>query len=436
MTRRVFGPALLAGLLLPTLSVAEDWPQWRGPNRDDISAETGLPKTWPSAGPRLAWTFEQAGNGYSGPAVVGDRLYSIGGRGDDATGYDEFVFAVDATNGKQVWSVDIAHYDKSVMVGGWGVGPRSTPTVAGGAVYALGGNSDLVCLDVVTGQKRWAKNLKKDLGGQLMRPGWGFSESPLVDGDKVICTPGGTQGTLAALDAKTGNVVWRSTEVTDPASYASVVVGNAGGVRQYVQLTGDGVVGVAPADGKKLWYYSKKGEYKTAVIPTAIVSGDYVFATAAYKVGCDLIKLTSDGAGGFKAEKVYSNKDMENHHGGVVKVGDYLYGYSQKGRGAWVCMEFLTGKIRWESTKLDKGSLTFADGQLYCYGEKNGTLVRAEANPAGWQETGRFTIPEHTKLNRRSGLIWTHPVIANGKLYLRDLDLLFCFDLTESRAAR
>jgi outer membrane protein assembly factor BamB len=439
MTRRLFGPALLLGLLVPTLTVADDWPQWQGPNRDNVSHETGLLKTFPPDGPKLLWTVETAGYGYSGPAVVGDRLYGMGARDGPGESFTNFAFALDTANGKTVWSHDLSTYTEGTnrqrpFLTNWGGGPRGTPTVDGELMYALDPLGNLVCLETASGKERWRKSLVTDLGGKS--PSWGYAESPLVDGDRVVVTPGGGQGTMAALNKKTGEVVWRSKGLTDPAAYSSVVVGNAGGVRQYVELTADGIAGVGAADGKLLWHHSKKGIYRTAVIPTAIVSGDYVYATAGYKAGCDLIKLTSDGAGGFRAETMYSNKEMENHHGGVVKVGESVYGFTGKGRGAWICQDFQSGKVVWESDKLGKGALTCADGQLYCYAEKDGTLVRVEATPAGWRETGRFKIPQETKLDRRQGKIWTHPVIANGKLYLRDLDLLFCYDLKESRAAR
>jgi outer membrane protein assembly factor BamB len=441
MTRRSLGPAALLGLLLPALAAADDWPQWRGPARDDVSKETGLLKQWPAGGPKLLWTAESCGFGYSGPAVVGDRLYCLGARPGEGEQFTVYAFALDVTTGKPVWTHDLGTYREgngASYLTGWGGGPRGTPTVDGVSLYALDPIGNLACLETATGKEHWRKNLVTDLRGDI--PQWGYSESPLVDGEKLIITPGGGQGTMAALNKATGEVVWRSKTLTDPAAYSSAVVGNAGGVRQYVQLTDRGIAGIAAGDGKQLWYYSKQGVFATAVIPTPIVSGEHVYATAGYSAGCDLLKLTPDGAGGFRPEAVYSNKVMVNQHGGVLLYKDHVYGFSD--RKGWVCQNLLTGKAVWEEKTdraergLGKGSLTCADGQLYCYGEAKGTLVRVEASPAGWKETGRFTIPRETKLPRRDGLIWTHPVVANGKLYLRDQDLLFCFDLKDASARR
>jgi outer membrane protein assembly factor BamB len=420
------GPALLAAVAVPTPAAparaAFDWPQWRGPNRDNISRETGLLKTWPTGGPKLLWTSDVAGIGYSGPAVVGDRLYTMGG--DEK---NDFVIALDVRDGKKVWSTQIGPYVRN----GYGSGPRGTPTVDGESLYALGAAGQLACLKTIDGEKVWSVNLtgRDGLGGN--RPGWNYSESPLVDGDQVVCTPGGSQGTLAALDKKTGKVLWRSKELTDPAGYSSIVPTTVGGVRQYVQLTMKGVAGVAAKDGRLLWYYRHPG-YKIAVIPTAIVHDNHVYAAAGYGAGDVLLKLTPDGDG-TKAEQVYDDdamRLMDNKHEGVVLVGGYVYGWSD--RGGWTCQEFKTGKKVWQSKKLGRGSLVCADGQLYCYSENDGTAVLVNASPEGWQERGRFTLPRHTQRRREYGNnIWTHPVIANGRLYLRDQELIFCYDVKD-----
>jgi len=403
-----------AGLALLPLHAA-DWPQWQGPDRTNVSTETGLLKQWPATGPKLLWTFTQAGTGYSEPAIVGDRLYTMGA--DQTT---EYLFAIDLKTRKRLWSAEIGPR----FTNGWGDGPRGTPTVDGDLIFALGGQGNLVCVKAGGGQKYWTKNMQRDLGGKMMS-GWGYTESPLVDGDAVVCTPGGKQGTLAALDKNTGEVRWRSTEFTDDAGYSSLVVSEAGGIRQYVQRTGASVSGVAAKDGRLLWRFPHAA--RTAAIPTPIVSENYVFSTSGYGAGCVLIKLMPIN-NGIKAEKVYANSDMTNHHGGVVKVGDYVYGYSD--RGGWTCMEFMTGKVVWKETrKLGKGSITAADGRLYCYSENDGTVALIEASPEGWKESGRFKIPKQTKLPRKSGHIWTHPVVANGRLYLRDQDLIFCYQV-------
>jgi outer membrane protein assembly factor BamB len=417
-------------MLAATAGHANDWPQWRGPDRNDVSKEKGLLKSWPKEGPKLLWTFTEAGTGYSGPAVVGDRMFLMGA---NASEQKETLVALDTKTGGKVWSTDVAE----LFSNGWGDGPRSTPTVDGDLVFVLTGNSELVCLDSATGNKRWNVNLVKDLNGKLMS-GWGYSESPLVDGDLVVCTPGGSKGTMAALDKKTGSVRWRSKDIQDNAAYCSAVPATINGVRQYVQMTDKDVIGVAAADGRVLWRYKRPSG--VATIPSPLVKDNLVYVTSAYRAGCNLLKITGD-ANDFKVEEVYADKGpnaMFNHHGGVVLVGDYLYGYSGGNEGkpnAWQCLELMTGKPAWEEfKKFEKGSLTCADGRLYLYGENTGAVGLIEASPKGWKEDGRFTIPQQTKVPRKNGHIWTHPVVANGKLFLRDQDLIFCYDVRDAGA--
>lgn len=416
-----------AALLMTNLqSSGEDWPQWRGPNRDDISAEKGLLKTWPTGGPKLAWKADLGGVGYGTPAVVGNRVYILGAK-DDVDGNGEFALALDASTGKQVWKTDFPPTPGKYSTN-WGSGPRSTPTVDGNVVYVLGARGDLLALDAAKGTKIWGVNLVKDFGGGV--PNWGYSESVLIDGDKLLCTPGGKNGSVLALDKKTGKKIWQSAGLTDGAGYASLIPADIAGVRQYITQTMQAAVGVRASDGKPLWRIADLAR-RTAVIPTPIVHKDHAFFTSGYGAGCELIKLESDGQGGTKATVVYTkNPTIANHHGGVVRVGDHLYGHSD--RIGWFCFDFMKGgeESEWEEKKaLDKGSVTFADGQLYCYGQGKGTVVLADASPGGWKENGRFDIPEKSKHPRRSGQIWAHPVVANGKLYVRDHELLFCYDI-------
>ncbi len=417
----VFATPAPAAAPVPVTPGKFDWPQWRGPDRNDVSRETGLLKEWPKEGPKLLWTFRDAGIGFSDPCIVGDRLYCMGG-----VDGKEFVYAIDLKTQKKVWSTEIA----KVTNKDHGDGPRGTLTVDSGMVFGLNDDGILVCVKADTGDKVWTKELKgKDIGGEMMS-GWGYSESPLVDGDKVVATPGGKNGTVAAFDKKTGNLLWRSKDFTDPAAYSSLVPCEIGGVRQYVQMTGASVVGVAAADGKVLWRHDRKGP--TAAIPTPLVSGDFVYTTSGYGAGCNCFKVTGD-ASGFTVKEIYANKEMVDHHGGVLLVGDNIYGHSDN--GGWTCMELKTGEVvktatgRWgENSKLGKGSVTCADGHLICYSESKGECVLVEASPKGWNETGRFTLPEKSQLPRK-GMFWTHPVVSNGKLYLRDQDLIFCFDI-------
>ncbi len=395
--------------IFPIVARASDWPQFRGPNRDDVSTETGLLQQWPAGGPKRVWLFENAGMGYSGFSVAGGKLFTIGTRDGK-----EILLALDAGSGKELWVANLG----DILSNGWGDGPRGTPSVDGDRVYALSGKGNLVCANVADGKTLWTKSMQ-ELGGKT--PGWGYTESPLVDGKLVLATPGGDKGTMAALDKMTGAVVWQSADVTEGAQYSSIVPAVINGKKQYVQLVMQTLFGVDAADGKVIWRMPWVG--RTAVIPTPIVKGDEVLITSGYGAGCKKVKVK-----GNQAEDVFMNKDLENHHGGVVLVGDYLYGHSNK--DGWTCMAFADGSVKWHEKKaLGKGAVSFADGRLYCLEEKTGNVALVEASPEGWHEKGRFTLEPLATTRNPKGAIWTHPVIANGKLYLRDQNLIFCYDV-------
>jgi len=397
-------PALLAG--------EGDWPQWRGANRDDISKETGLLKEWPAGGPHLAWQAHGLGKGYSTVSLMGDRVFTLG---DNDT--DSQVIALSRKDGKLLWNSKLG---KTGAVG-WGdfEGTRSTPATDGQLVFAVGQWGELICVQAADGKEVWRKDLMKDFGAP--RPEWGFAESPLLDGDKVAITPGGSQGAIVALNKKTGALLWRTTNFRDAAHYSSIITAQIGGVPQYVQLTDQHVVGVAPADGRVLWTVLRRGS--TAVIPTPVSSDNLVYVTSGYGIGCNLFRISGQ-SGTFSAQQVYANKVMVNHHGGVVRVGDYIYGHSD-GKG-WTCQEFKTGKEIWqEKAQLGKGSIAYADGHLYLRQEDGkGTVALIEASPTGYKEHGRFDPPGRSDKNS-----WSHPVVAGGKLYLRDQETLLCYDL-------
>jgi outer membrane protein assembly factor BamB len=413
--------AATIAFIFSCVAIAADWPQWRGPNRDDVSKETGLLKAWPKDGPKLLWTFRDAGLGFATPAIVGDRLYTQGGSGDK-----EFVLAIDVKTQEKKWSAEVGEFYKN----SYGDGPRGTPTVDGGRIYTIGGQGNLLCTKADTGEKLWSKSLQKDFGGGI--PVWGYAESPLVDGEQVVVTPGGPKGALVALNKKTGELIWQSKEFTDNAMYSSVMISEAGGVHQYVQMTPEHVVGIDAKDGHVLWSFARKGP--VAAIPTPIVSENYVFVTSGYSAGCNLLKLSKVNDK-FQVDEIYHKDDawkrLNNHHGGVVLVDGYLYGYNdgqhRAGPAAWTCQELKTGNIVWTDDKLSKGSVTYADGHLYCLSEDEGTCVLVEASPKGWKETGRFTIDKST--TKHNGKVWAHPIVCNGKLYLRDQDLIYCYDV-------
>lgn len=392
-----------------------DWPQFRGPDRDDISKETGLLKQWPETGPKLLWTFKEAGLGYSGFSTSAGTLYTMGANDDG----EEFLLAVDATTGTEKWRTMVgARYANK-----WGDGPRSTPTVDGDRVYALGAKGDLMCASTKDGKEIWKTSLVSDHGGKIQN--WGYCESVLVKGDRVVCTPGGAKGTMLALDKMTGKTLWQTTEWTDDCQYASIVPISHNGTGQLIQLTQKSLAGVDFKDGKVLWQTPFPGA--VAVIPTPIFKDGSVYVAAGYKVGCMMVNI---GAGN-QVTPVYQNTNMVNHHGGVVLVGDHLYGHSDG--GGWTCQDWKTGEVVWAEKKLGKGAIHCADGMLYLLEESNGvkpaTVVLIEASPSGWNEKGRFILETQTAQRAKDGRVWVHPVVSHGKLYLRDQELIFCFDV-------
>lgn len=414
---------ILPLLVLTALTaIADDWPQWRGPNRDGISKETGLLKQWPAGGPPLVWKATGLGDGYTAPSVVGGHVYGMGvtNAQEGLESQGESVWALEVATGKRLWCTRIGGV---IRLGGaqGGFGPRATPTVSGAHLYVEGAGGAVACLDRTTGRLIWQKSLVSDFGGGV--PQWGFSESPLVDGERVLVTPGGQGGTVLALNKQTGATLWQSKDLKDRAEYSCIVAVELGGVKQYVQLTGKTIAGFAPGSGQVLWSAPRPG--RTATIPTPVVSGDLVYVTSGYGVGCNLFRVSKDSAG-FKAEQVYANTQMVNHHGGVIHTGGFVFGSSDVGKDKpFTCMDLKTGEVKWTEASVTKGSLTSADGRLIHRAESGrGTVTLLEPTPAGFKPLGRFDQPD------RSGKpAWAHPVVANGKLYLRDMDVLLCYDL-------
>jgi outer membrane protein assembly factor BamB len=411
--------------LLP-LIMGGDWLQFRGPQRTAISSETGLKTRFGKEGPPVAWKIDTLGPGYSAPAIVGDTLYILGSK--DQT---ECLIALDVASGKKRFETPLGEF----YTNPWGGGPRGTPTVDGDRVYALGAKGGLVCADAKTGKPIWKVDLVADLGGVLKTyayPNWGFTESPLVDDQHVYVTPGGPKGTMAALDKKTGKVVWRTTDWVDEIDYVSPIEHTLAGKRMLIQMTGAHVAGVAPEDGKILWKFPREAKI---TISSPLASNDLVFVASSYTVGCDLIRLTPRDDGTFEAKAVYEDttrKVMQNHHGGMILKDGYVYGYSDS-RG-WSCVKLTTGEVAWKSLKLGKGSVVYADGHLFCYAEEDGTLAIVEATPTQYKEKARFRMAQPTtqpRPERNKSNVWAHPVIAHGKLYLRDQESLVCYDLKE-----
>jgi outer membrane protein assembly factor BamB len=407
-------PALACLTLLAAAaqqSGSGNWPQWRGPDRTGVARETGLLKSWPADGPRLVWKAQGLGGGHSTPSIAGGRIFGLSYRGQD-----EVVWALDAASGKEQWHTRIAPANFSIGSQAQ-AGSNSTPTVDGDRLYALGESGDLACLQVADGKLLWKKSLVSDFGGRV--PGWGYSESPLVDGEKVIATPGGSAATLVALNKTSGDVLWKAqVPGGDGAQYASAIAADVDGQRQYIQFLRGGVVGVAAKDGQFLWRYENPAN-GTANCSTPIYRDHLVFAASAYGKGGGLARLATSPSG-VTATEVYFTRRMQNHHGGVVLVGDHLYGFDGSNL---TCLNWMTGEVAWSDRSVGKGSLVCADGHLYARSER-GSVALVEATAAGYVEKSRFEQPD-----RSSEPAWAHPVIAGGRLYLRDQDLLLCYDV-------
>jgi len=383
-----------------------DWPQWRGPDRDDVSKESGLLKQWPASGPQVVWSAASLGAGYGSISVSGDRIFVQGMKGRDS-----LVSALNRADGKGVWSKILG----PALDNDQGPGPRGTPTVDGDRVYVLTENGDLACLRAQDGTMLWQRNILKDFGARNIP--WLISESPLVDGSSVIVTPGGRNAGMAALDKITGKTVWTSKDLSDEAGHSSVIAGDVQGVRTFMTLTGEAGVGVRASDGKLMWRYTAVAN-GTANVATPIFSDNKVFYTSDYGTGGALLGLTAQN-GDVKAQLIYATREMENHHGGVVLVNGYLYGFSNS---ILTSLEFATGKVMWRNRSVGKGSLTYADGNLYLVGEDN-SVGLAEASPTGYREKGRFRIAD------QGWPSWAHPVVSGGRLYIRNQGTLSSYDI-------
>jgi outer membrane protein assembly factor BamB len=400
-----------------------EWPQWRGPQRDGVSKETGLLKQWPKEGPKLVWQVNDLGDGYSTPSVVGERIYLMSNQGME----NEFVQARSTKDGKPIWTTRIGN------VGNPNQNPpypkaRSTPTVDGKFIYALGSDGDIACLETETGKIRWQKNIRKEFGGQ---PGeWAYAESPLVDGDVVVVTPGGAEATIVALNKKTGALIWKSAVPDgDPAAYASAIVVQAGGRKQYVQSLTKGYVGVDAKTGQFLWRYKEVAKGPAQYF-TPVARGEYVYG-GALGVGGGMVRLKS-ASDGIAAEQVYFERGLPNGIGGAVLVGDHIYG-TEVGQNL-VSADFITGKVKWQDKSFGWASLAYADGHLYLHGI-NGDVALVEATPEAYREKGRFTPPAQPKKKQAGPFpegAFAYPVIANGRLYIRDLGTLWAYDIKQS----
>lgn len=413
----------MAALLCCVTLQAEDWPQWRGPNRDGKSTEQGLNLDWTDSAPELLWKTTGVGKGYSSLAIVDGVIYTTGNSKEA-----QVAVARKASDGSEIWKTPLT--EKAPKHGY--PGARSTPAITKDHLYLVTSAGDIVCLNRADGKIAWSKNFQQQWKGRMMS-GWGFSESPLVDGDKVICTPGGDSALIVALDRVTGKEIWASESFStdkgkDGAGYSSVVVSEAAGVRQYVTLTGRGIVGVSAEDGATLWTYAAVAN-STANIPTPVVFDDYVFCSSGYGTGSALLHITRD-AGEWKANEEYFLKagTLQNHHGGMIRHGDHLYCGNGHGKGMPTCLEIGSGKVVWggKLRGVGKGSAAITmvgDHLLFRY--ESGHLASIVATPESYQLKGHF-MPDH-----QEGKSWAHPVVVDGRLYLREQDVLMCYNVSE-----
>jgi outer membrane protein assembly factor BamB len=407
MTKR-FTLAVTIFLGAAALQAAPDWPQWQGPDRTRLSKETRLLKEWPAGGPPLVWTASGLGTGYGSMAVAGNRVYLQGARGSNS-----FVIALNRADGKEVWSKSLGPVETR-MRSERGTGPRGTPTVDGDRLYVLTENGDLACLKT-DGSILWQLNILKEFGGSQLQ--WLISESPLVDGPHVVVSPGGPGAAMVKLDKMTGKTVWTSKDLSDMAAYSSIIAEEVQGVRTYMTFTASAGVGVRASDGKLMFRYANAAN-RTANVATPVYSDNKVFFASAYGTGGGLLNLTVQN-GEVAATEAYFTREMKNHHGGMVLVDGYLYGYNDL---ILTCLEFATGKRMWVDRSVGKGSVTYADGHLYIQGENN-LVGLVEATSVGYREKGRFEIPDKGQLS------WAHPVISDGRLYVRNQDTLLVYDI-------
>lgn len=417
---RTQASVLIAAALSWATAAADDWPQWQGPDRNAMSRERGLLQAWTPEGPRLAWKVDGLGDGYSTPSVAAGRIFGMGHRGGE-----EIVWAIAENDGRPIWTARLAPaLDQSLPEGK--EGPGSTPTVDGDLLYVQGLAGNVVCLKVSDGSVAWQRSLQKDFGAPV--PAWSFRESPLVDGDRVIVTPGGPEATLVAFDKRTGKTLWTSLAPGAPGpAYSSAIAIDFDGQRQYVQFTAKGVVGVAASDGAFLWRYDAPANPYGINITTPLHHEGRIFAASAYGTGGGLVKL-SRGAAGMEANQVYFTNKMQNHHGGMILHEGALYGANGGNSGGYLlALDFASGETLWDQRaagrRAPKGSVAFAEGRIY-YRTEEGAMLLIEPSRKEYLERGRFEQPHRT-----GKPAWAHPVVANGRLYLRDQGLLLAYDV-------
>lgn len=405
---------MLVGLLACQWAAGEprpEWPCFHGPNRDNKSTETGLLKQWPEAGPKLLWTASGLGKGYSSVTVADGMIYTAG-----MLGKQTYVFALDL-DGREKWrKLNGPSWETTMRHAVGYAGSRATPTYDEGRLYHASEHGRLTAFDARTGRELWGIDLFKEFDAKV--PSYGITESVLIDGDRLICCPGGKKGYIVCLEKKTGKTIWANTEIQDKLGYTSPVIAEFGGRRQILNVTAKSLFAVDAGTGKLLWSVPH-GNFRGNSATDPIFHNGHVYASTGYGKGSLLVRLDA-AAGAVKAETVWSSKLMDNHHGGVVLLDGHLYGAGDRAKG-WFCLDFMTGKQAWNAP--GKGSLTYAEGMLYCL-EERGTMKLVEATPRAHRIVSSFTVPKGG-----GGRHWAHPVVCDGRLYVRHADKLFAYDI-------
>ncbi|MEM9016831.1 MAG: PQQ-binding-like beta-propeller repeat protein [Verrucomicrobiota bacterium] len=401
-----------------------NWPAFRGSKGDGISPDSGLLDQWPDDGPEKLWVFEDAGLGYSGMSVVDGKLFTMGTRDEEV-----YLICIDVSSGEELWATSFAEDDANGYNAGWGGGPRSTPSVSDGHVYGLGPKGTLACFDVAEGKKVWDVNLVDEFDGKW--GGWGYSESPLIDGDKLLIGPGGSKSPVVALDKKTGKTIWTASDLEiggGKAEYATNVITELNGKRQYLRLFNNKLVSLDAESGDLVFSVEWDGGGTPAVIPTPIIEGNQIYISSGYGVGSKLVEVSSS----YEVTTLWESKVMKNKHGGVIKFGDHLYGSSEA--VGLVCQDWKTGELVWNEKGQFYGStdsIAIADGMIYCLNDQSGTLSLVNATPDGFEERGQFTLDPQSANRHPKGKVWTYPLVVGGKLYLRDQDTLVAYNVTD-----
>lgn len=416
MTRITFIGAvtLLFSVVLTFSTTASDWMQWRGPNHDGVSPETGLLDSWPEKGPKLLWKSEDMGVGYSNLTFYDGKVFSMGDNGDES-----YIYALDAKNGEGLWAVPVGR------AGGTYEGTRCTPATDGKLLFGIGQFGDFVCVDVEKGDLLWKVNVVSEYGGKFMSR-WNFSMSPIIDGNRVVLPIGGNQGTVIAFEknAEGPKVLWQSKGITDSAAYTSIVPVTISDKEQYLVLTGQRIAGLDPENGKVLWEAPFPGRTAVCSDPVCLMDGEdtcYIMAACAYNIGARGYQVSGQG-GQWTVKEIFSEQRLQSHHGGMVQVGGHFYLLTQR---ELACVNPKTGKTLWTDRSVGKGSILAVDGKLILRSEaRNGTVALVEASPEAYKEISRFDQPDRTPQNS-----WTYPLVYEGKLYLRDQHLLLCYEL-------